>query len=150
MMEQAKKNKGKMLFVTVNTDEEDYKMILEYFGIVDSELPTFRAMRGEAKGAWLRKPKDDRFTAENVKKLVTDFQEGMDRRKSKEIIAMILSDIIDDIIGEDSEVNSWMRNTLINKLYLGQRFICQFVGQHGRFRRHAAISEQHHGGRGRC
>ena len=99
MMEQAKKNKGKMLFVTVNTDEEDYKMILEYFGIVDSELPTFRAMRGEAKGAWLRKPKDDRFTAENVKKLVTDFQESM-VRKSKEIIAMILSDIIDSI-GED-------------------------------------------------
>ena len=114
MMEQAKKNKGKMLFVTVNTDEEDYKMILEYFGIVDSELPTFRAMRGEAKGAWMRKPKDDRFTAENVKKLVTDFQEGMDRRKSKEIIAMILSDIIDDIIGEDSEVK------LLNEKYFNK------------------------------
>ena len=99
MMEQAKKNKGKMLFVTVNTDEEDFKMILEYFGIGDSELPTFRAMRGEAGGTRLRKPKDDRFTAENVKKLVTDFQESM-VRKSKEIIAMILSDIIDSI-GED-------------------------------------------------
>ena len=114
MMEQAKKNKGKMLFVTVNTDEEDFKMILEYFGIGDSELPTFRAMRGEAGGTRLRKPKDDRFTAENVKKLVTDFQEGMDRRKSKEIIAMILSDIIDDIIGEDSEVK------LLNEKYFNK------------------------------
>merc|ERR1711988_1666515 len=75
MREQAKKNKGKMLFVTINTDEEDHKRILEFFGIVDSELPTFRAIRlGEEMAKF--KPEDDKFDAENVEKFVTDFQEG--------------------------------------------------------------------------
>ena len=33
-----------MLFVTINTDEDDHKRILEFFGITESELPTFRAI----------------------------------------------------------------------------------------------------------
>merc|ERR1712013_224225 len=41
----AKENKGKMLFVTINTDEDDHKRILEFFGITESELPTFRAIQ---------------------------------------------------------------------------------------------------------
>merc|ERR1711997_679141 len=75
MKDRAKKNKGKMLFVTINTDEEDHKRILEFFGIVDSELPTFRAIRlGEEMAKF--KPEDDSVTAENVEKFVSDFQEG--------------------------------------------------------------------------
>jgi len=75
LKDQATKNKGKMLFVTINTDEEDHKRILEFFGIVDSELPTFRAIRlGEEMAKF--KPEDDSVTAENVEKFVTDFQEG--------------------------------------------------------------------------
>merc|ERR1712121_595058 len=41
----ATENKGKMLFVTINTVEEDHKRILEFFGIAESELPTFRAIK---------------------------------------------------------------------------------------------------------
>merc|ERR1712243_329576 len=75
LKENAKANKGKMLFVTVNTDEEDHKRILEFFGIVDSELPTFRAIRlGEEMAKF--KPDDDKFDADNVKAFVADFLEG--------------------------------------------------------------------------
>merc|ERR1711902_350677 len=62
LRDMAKKNKGNMLFVTINTDEEDHKRILEFFGIVDSELPTFRAIRlGEEMAKF--KPEDDKFDA---------------------------------------------------------------------------------------
>merc|ERR1712018_1008843 len=75
LKDQAMKNKGKMLFVTINTDEEDHKRILEFFGIVDSELPTFRAIRlGEEMAKF--KPEDDSVTAENVEKFVADFLDG--------------------------------------------------------------------------
>merc|ERR1711976_1084458 len=75
LKDQAKKNKGKMLFVTINTDEEDHKRILEFFGIVDSELPTFRAIRlGEEMAKF--KPEDDKFDTDNVESFVTDFLDG--------------------------------------------------------------------------
>merc|ERR1712061_225016 len=69
----AKKYKGKMLFVTINTDEEDQKRILEFFGITESELPTYRAIKlGEDMAKY--KPEDDKF--ENAEQFVTDFMEG--------------------------------------------------------------------------
>merc|ERR1712102_216601 len=73
MREQAKKNKGKMLFVTINTDEEDHKRILEFFGITESELPTYRAIKlGEDMAKY--KPEDDKF--ENAEQFVADFMDG--------------------------------------------------------------------------
>merc|ERR1712114_108367 len=75
LKENAKENKGKMLFVTVNTDEEDHKRILEFFGIVDSELPTFRAIKlGEEMAKF--KPEDDTVGAAHVEPFVTDFLAG--------------------------------------------------------------------------
>merc|ERR1712193_557458 len=69
----AKNNKGKMLFVTINTDEEDHKRILEFFGITESELPTYRAIKlGEDMAKY--KPEDDKF--ENAEQFVTDFMDG--------------------------------------------------------------------------
>merc|ERR1711992_504989 len=69
----AKSSKGKMLFVTINTDEEDHKRILEFFGITESELPTYRAIKlGEDMAKF--KPADDAF--ENAEQFVSDFLEG--------------------------------------------------------------------------
>merc|ERR1739838_1154073 len=73
MRAMAKNNKGKMLFVTINTDEEDHKRILEFFGITESELPTYRAIKlGEDMAKF--KPEDDSF--ENAEQFVADFLEG--------------------------------------------------------------------------
>merc|ERR1712172_471795 len=61
----AKENKGKMLFVTINTDEDDHKRILEFFGILESELPTFRAIQlGEDMAKF--KPEDGKFLEAQV------------------------------------------------------------------------------------
>merc|ERR1712080_175935 len=43
----AKDYKGQMLFVTINTDEEDHKRIMEFFGMDESELPSMRIIRLE-------------------------------------------------------------------------------------------------------
>merc|ERR1712036_43298 len=73
MRAMAKSSKGKMLFVTINTDEEDHKRILEFFGITESELPTYRAIKlGEDMSKF--KPEDDKY--ENAEQFVTDFLEG--------------------------------------------------------------------------
>merc|ERR1711997_213177 len=73
MRAMAKSSKGKMLFVTINTDEEDHKRILEFFGITESELPTYRAIKlGEDMAKY--KPADDAF--ENAEQFVSDFLEG--------------------------------------------------------------------------
>jgi len=75
LKEIAVENKGKMLFVTINTDEEDHKRILEFFGITDSELPTFRAIKlGEDMAKF--KPADDTIESANVKTFVADFLAG--------------------------------------------------------------------------
>jgi len=71
----ATENKGKMLFVTINTDEEDHKRILEFFGITETELPTFRAIKlGEDMAKF--KPEDDKIEAENIKAFVAKFLAG--------------------------------------------------------------------------
>merc|ERR1739848_964973 len=73
MRAMAKSSKGKMLFVTINTDEEDHKRILEFFGITESELPTYRAIKlGEDMAKF--KPEDDAF--DNAEQFVADFLEG--------------------------------------------------------------------------
>merc|ERR1712033_124790 len=75
LKENAKENKGKMLFVTINTDEEDHKRILEFFGMKQEEIPSFRAIRLEEDMAKF-KPDNDAIEVENLKSFVGEFLAG--------------------------------------------------------------------------
>merc|ERR550519_2876376 len=64
-----------MLFVTINTDEEDHKRILEFFGIKEAELPTFRAIR-LAEDMAKYKPDNDAIELENLKTMIEKYLAG--------------------------------------------------------------------------
>ena len=71
----AADHKGKVLFVTVNADEEDHKRILEFFGMKEDEVPGMRLIRLEEDMAKY-KPASAEITEDNVRKFVKDFLDG--------------------------------------------------------------------------
>merc|ERR1712147_548635 len=71
----AKGNKGKMLFVTINTDEDDHKRILEFFGMKEDELPSFRAIR-LAEDMAKYKPDNAAIEGDNIRAFVKEFLAG--------------------------------------------------------------------------
>ena len=66
---------AKMLFITINTDKEDHKRILEFFDITDEELPTFREIQLGEDMANI-KSDDDTIELENMKAFVAKFLAG--------------------------------------------------------------------------
>jgi protein disulfide-isomerase A1 len=71
----AKEHKGQMLFVTINTDEDDHKRILEFFGMKEDELPSFRAIR-LAEDMAKYKPDNAAIEGDNIRAFVKDFLAG--------------------------------------------------------------------------
>merc|ERR1712112_231239 len=71
----AKEHKGQMLFVTVNTDEDDHKRILEFFGMNEDELPSFRAIR-LAEDMAKYKPDNAAIEGDNIRAFVKEFLAG--------------------------------------------------------------------------
>merc|ERR1711981_1182083 len=71
----ASLHKGKVLFVTVDADEEDHKRILEFFGMKEDEVPGMRLIRLEEDMAKYR-PASGALEEENVKQFVQDFLDG--------------------------------------------------------------------------
>merc|ERR1711909_69056 len=67
--------KGKVLFVTVDADEEDHKRILEFFGMSEDEVPGMRLIRLEEDMAKY-KPESGALDEANVRKFVSDFMDG--------------------------------------------------------------------------
>merc|ERR1712066_242712 len=43
----AKEMKGEMMFVTITTDEDEHKRVLDFFAITEEEVPTFRISAGD-------------------------------------------------------------------------------------------------------
>lgn len=64
-----------VLFVTINTDEEDHVRILEFFGMKKDEIPSMRAIKLEDDMAKY-KPEVAELTEESIQKFVSDFVEG--------------------------------------------------------------------------
>ncbi len=63
------------MFVSINTDEEDHKRILEFFGIKEEELPGMRLIKLEEDMAKFR-PEAAGVEEATIRKFVGDFLEG--------------------------------------------------------------------------
>ncbi len=64
-----------VLFVTVDTDEEDHQRILEFFGMKKAELPAMRLIHLEEEMTKY-KPTAEELTADSMKDFVQDFIDG--------------------------------------------------------------------------
>lgn len=73
--EVAKKYRNEMLFVTINTDEEDHKRIMDFFGMEKEEIPSMRLIRLEENMAKY-KPEVADLGAENIEKFVQSYLDG--------------------------------------------------------------------------
>merc|ERR1712002_29017 len=71
----AKDYKGEMLFVTINTDEEDHKRIMEFFGLEESELPSMRIIKLEEDMSKF-KPESTELSEENIRAFVKQYLAG--------------------------------------------------------------------------
>ncbi|KAI5717214.1 hypothetical protein M8J77_002140 [Diaphorina citri] len=71
----AKDFREKVLFVTINTDEEDHQKILEFFGMSKDEVPSLRLIRLEEDMAKY-KPATSEISVESVRSFVTEFLAG--------------------------------------------------------------------------
>uniref|UniRef100_A0A8D8R7W4 Protein disulfide-isomerase n=2 Tax=Cacopsylla melanoneura TaxID=428564 RepID=A0A8D8R7W4_9HEMI len=71
----AKDFREKVLFVTINTDEEDHQKILEFFGMNKEEVPSMRLIKLEEDMAKYKPPTPE-ISVDNVRTFVGDFLEG--------------------------------------------------------------------------
>jgi len=71
----AKKYKGKILIVTVNTDEEDHGRILEFFGMTKENVPGIRIIQLEEDMSKYKPEKDD-ITVEALSETLDKFLDG--------------------------------------------------------------------------
>lgn len=71
----AKDFKGKVLFVTINTDDDDHEKIMEFFGLKKEEVPAMRLIRLEEEMTKYKPEKPD-FSEETIRAFVTGVLDG--------------------------------------------------------------------------
>lgn len=64
-----------VLFVSINTDDEDHQRILEFFGMKKDEVPAMRLIRLEEDMAKY-KPENAELSKDNINSFVQDFIDG--------------------------------------------------------------------------
>jgi len=70
----AKDFKGEIMFVTVTTDEAEHKRVLEFFGITEEEVPTFRLSAGDDMVKFV--PDNKEFSEENIRAFIASWKAG--------------------------------------------------------------------------
>ena len=66
--------KGKIMFVTVDTDEDDNRRVVEFLGLKDDKMPTARII--QMKDDIIKyKPESTEIEEENVRKFIEDYLE---------------------------------------------------------------------------
>lgn len=73
--EVAKKYREKILFVTIDADQEDHQRILEFFGMKKEEVPSMRIIHLEEDMAKY-KPETNDLAADKVEEFVSKFFDG--------------------------------------------------------------------------
>lgn len=73
--EVAKKFREKILFVSINADEEDHQRILEFFGMKKEEIPAMRIIQLQEDMAKFKPEKAD-LSADNIEAFVQKFLDG--------------------------------------------------------------------------
>jgi len=71
----ARDHKGQMLFVTINTDEEEHKRIMEFFGMEEAELPSMRIIKLEEDMSKFR-PASTELSDANIRAFVASYLAG--------------------------------------------------------------------------
>jgi len=71
----AKDFKGDVMFVSVTTDEEEHKRVIEFFGISDGEVPTFR-MTTSVEDMIKYKPDNAEMSEENIRAFIKSLKAG--------------------------------------------------------------------------
>merc|ERR1712096_11614 len=70
----AKDFKGEILFVTIDTDVKDNSRVTEFFGIEDTEIPTFRLTATTPNDMLKYMPENKDLTEENLRGFITKSQ----------------------------------------------------------------------------
>lgn len=73
--EVAKGFRDQVLFVTINTDDDDHQRILEFFGMNKEEVPSMRLIKLEEEMSKYKPEKSD-LTKDNIRSFVQDFIDG--------------------------------------------------------------------------
>jgi len=68
--------KGEVMFLTVTTDEDEHKKVVDFFGITDTELPTFRITATDENDMLKYKPEDATLTEDNMRTFLKQFLAG--------------------------------------------------------------------------